>query len=99
MFALIIRSKQVKTFEGNIITEAGKKILVCNEPGGWVPATSYAYNGKIEGNAKIFATAEAATEFAKAWRGHPWYVVPGKRFEVVEVKQKFKQVADGYEPI
>jgi len=99
VFVLIIQSKQVKAFDGSILTEAGQKILVCNEPGGWVPATGSRYTGKIEGDAKIFSSKEAATEFAKTWGGHPWYVVPGKSFEVVEVKQKFKQVPDGYEPI
>lgn len=99
MFALIIQSKQVKACGGSILTEAGKKFLVCNEPSGWIPATGSPFTGNIGGDAKIFSSFEEAEWFAKNWQGHPWYVRPGKRFEVIEVKPKFKQIPDGYEPV
>ena len=98
MFALIVSSLQVKSGK-DTMTESGERFLVMVEPEGWVPATSSLYKGEIYGGAKLFETAEAAEDFAKTWRGHPWWVKPGKKFEVIEVRQKFKKVPDGYEPI
>lgn len=58
----------------------------------------------IPGSVILFDSREAAEATfhkikTKESRIGPWYVKPRGEFEIIEVRQKFKQVPDGYEEV
>lgn len=96
-FAVVVESREVRSGYNNVLmTKAGDKFLVTVEPEGWVEATSSHWNGGLA-NAKLFDCQTKAEEFAKRWKGHPWWCQPNGNFEVFEVRPIFKQVLVGYE--
>lgn len=42
-------------------------------------------DGRLPTGVVLFESVEAASDFGRRWKGHPWWVVP-KSFEVVEVE-------------
>lgn len=103
-FALFVRCKEVKAFDGAILTVEGQWARVCVEPEGWVEATGskLARGDELSastpiGDAKLFDSHAEATAFAERWKGHPWYVVPNGQYRVVEVRAVYKQVLDRYD--
>lgn len=57
----------------------------------------------IPSNVRRFETEQAANEFSKKTKDATclgcWWQKPTGKYEVVEIKQKFKQVPDGYEEV
>jgi hypothetical protein len=99
MFGLIVVSAEAKSTDNTVLTNIGDKYWVISEPDGWVPATSVNITGDIKNipaGLKVWETKEEAEKFGKKWKGHPWWCVPIS-FEVIEVKEKTKQVFDGWE--
>ena len=103
-FAIIVESIEARSlYDDYVITRSGQKFLVVIEPEGWVEATSIRWTGSLKSSGgfpykpKLFNSSESAAKFAKSWKGHPWDCKPNGNFEVVEVKEVFKQVHDGYE--
>ena len=90
-FVVIVSSKEAKSgVEGNpVITRDGERFVVLVEPGGWVEATSCRYNqgDVLPPDAKTFKTLASAKQFARRWKGHPWWVVPDGNFEIIQVKR------------
>lgn len=93
-FALIVTGRKVKD-----MVQSGQEFLVEVEPEGWVAATSTRFDGSFTGRTKIFSSEDEAVNFAASWDGHPWWCKPTDKFRVIEIKQKYKQVPDGYEAI
>lgn len=88
MFALIVTSKEALASDRYVMTKAGDRFWVLNEPEGWVEATSTRFVNRrlVPGDLKLFKTVASAERFAKRWRGHPWWCQPdGKNYEVVSV--------------
>ena len=99
-FALIVKGKYVPTYDGKIMTQEGDPFLVLNDNEGWVPATSIRYKpGKLPADTKIFKSKEIAENFAKNWKGHPWWCVPNGEFKIIKVKIKYRKVVEGYEEV
>ena len=97
-FAVIVTGDEAFTASGEVFTQKGQQFWVLIEPEGWVPATSIRYNEEdaLPSKLKTFKTREAAERFATRWDGHPWWCKPIS-FKVVEIKEKFKRISDGYE--
>lgn len=48
-------------------------------------------------NITIFETEEKAHEFMKTWTGHPWYLKPNGRYEIIPVKHKFDKCENKFQ--
>jgi hypothetical protein len=98
-YVVFFECKEKISQSGAIVTAEGTLAVVINEPDGWVEATSRRVNTteQIPGDVKLFETEEAAVAFIKRWKGHPWYFVPSKNFEVVAVAPKMVTVQQGWE--
>ncbi len=70
-----------------ILTREGDKFIALLDESGWVEASSIKYDGLIPMNAKTFATKESAEEFARRWKGHPWWCRPNGNYKVLEVQE------------
>lgn len=91
-FAVVVNSKQVKAYDGSILTEEGARKLAIIEQDGWVEATSSGFTGTIRADAKLFSTEKEAVDFAKRWEGHPWYCQPNGEYEIIEVVPEYKTI-------
>lgn len=92
-FALIVAGKEARSGDAQktVMTVAGERFWVMNEPDGWVEATSVRVDSsqRIPADVKVFATAADAEKFARRWKGHPWWCKPNGVFEVVPVSPIF----------
>lgn len=98
----VIRTECKRAISGHkdsVVTKDGEKVWVVKEPDGGVEATSRSvyFDSEPPQDYKTFATYEAAEKFIKCWKGHPWYYTPNGNYEIIEVEQKYKQVADGFQ--
>ena len=96
-FIVVGESLEALSESGKVITKNGQKFIVTFSEG-W--DSSISWNGNINrssNNPKLFESIDTATEFARKWKGHPWYYKPNGKFEIVEVRPVYKQVQDGYE--
>lgn len=103
-FAVLFPAKQaISSYVGSddkIITQRGDLFWLVNEAEGWVPATSTRYRkgaDELPKNLKLFATKQAALDFMKYWKGHPWYVTPYKgKAQIIQVEPVYEQVLRAY---
>lgn len=103
-YAVIVTSLEARSGVNlqPVVTEAGRKFWVLNEPDGWVEATSiqvdhpFHKDGSLPSDLKVFDTHEDAEAFARRWKGHPWWCRPNGEFEIVTVEPNTRQVVDGY---
>lgn len=101
-FIIIVTSLEARSEStGNpIITPAGTRFVVVNEPEGWVEASSIWYtDGKIPVSAKLFDTVEEAKKFAQRWKGHPWWCKPSGEFKIIEVEKTYREIFSGYRSV
>lgn len=98
LYALIVTSKEAKNLSGVVITKEGEKFWVTEDDGGWVEATSRIFktHSATPCDLKTFSSERAAKNFAKVWKGHPWWCQPNGEYEVVEVISKYKSIPDGF---
>lgn len=98
-FCLIVYGREAKTNDGYVVTKEGDAFWVeTDEPDHWVEASSSRCNDRsaVPGHIKTFQTREAAQEFAKRWKGHPWYCDPSGDFDVIEIVPQYVQVFSGW---
>ena len=88
MYALIVQGKEMKSENGTVMTRNKEWFLVISDPEGWVEATSiqHSLGNSIRKDAKLFKTSAEAAEFAKHWKGHPWWCSPTGKCRVIKVK-------------
>ncbi len=104
-FAILFRCKHVPDFRGDTMTPGGTFTWLVSEEGYWQGETFGGIRGtsreKIPGNVVLFDSREQAEKEWTEYREQigPWWIKPDGRFEVIEVKLKFKQVPDGYEAV
>lgn len=70
-FGVIIESKEAINANGYVMTHAGEKFLICNDPDGYGPTGSSPEWGGGYKHAASWKTYEEAEKFAKAWKGAP----------------------------
>ncbi len=109
-FALLFRCQAVypvnrKAHEAPL-TEGGTMAWLTDSDGYWIGETFSQYGRAISRTnippeTILFESREHAAAQWSCSRDHigPWYVKPDGHFEIVEVRQKFKQVPDGYEEV
>jgi hypothetical protein len=109
-FAVLFRCKHVPDFRGDTMTPGGTYAWLVDNEGYWQGDTFGGFRNTsrahIPGNVVMFETREEAE---KKWppfmRGEcgieigPWWIKPDGWYEIVELKQKFKTVPDGYEAV
>jgi hypothetical protein len=105
-FAILFRCKQVNSTLGKSLTESGTMAWLTDDEGYWWGETfrtcpSIVSRDHAPANAIVFDSIEKAEIAWKQRRTFigPWFVKPDGHFEVVPVRQKFKQVLDGYEVV
>lgn len=108
-FAVLFKCKEAKASDGSIMTEEGNPAWLTEDDGYWwgKPFSEF-YSPKVSRTSLphdviVFKTREEAErQFKEARKGNhigPWYYRPGKEFEIIEIRQKFKTVPDGYEEV
>jgi hypothetical protein len=93
VYGVIVTSKEAKSgAKGNpVMTKEGERFWATVDPEGWVEASSSRVNVTGEsppGDPLIFKTRERAEEFAKRWKGHPWWCIPNGQYEIVPLVAK-----------
>jgi hypothetical protein len=91
VYGVIVTSKEAKSgAAGNpVMTAEGERFWATVEPGGWVEASSSRVrDDSPPGDPLVFKTREQAEEFAKRWKGHPWWCVPSGQYEIVPLAVK-----------
>ncbi len=93
VYGVIVTSKEARSgMPGNpLVTTAGERFWVTVEPEGWVPASSCRVSSTGDsppGDPKVFPSRERAEEFAKHWKGHPWWCIPNGEYEIVPLRAR-----------
>jgi len=107
-FALLFRCKEVypvnRKQHESPLTKGGTLAWLTEDDGYWWGNTFSEYGrgisrSNIPHDVVLFKTREEAEAARPKVLKHigPWYVKPDGHFEIVEVRQKFKQIPDGYE--
>jgi len=108
-FAILYKCEEAIAHDKSVMTKKGTPAWLTESEGYWwgQPFSDF-YTPKVTRDSPpssviVFATREEAIEQFKAARegNHigAWYHTPSAEFEVIEVRQKFKQIPDGYEVI
>jgi len=99
-YAVIVDSKEALTgadVPNRVMTKEGERFWATIEREGWVEATSASFKeGLIPADVKTWETSDAAEEFAKRWKGHPWWCVPNGNYEIVELLPNMVLVQKGW---
>lgn len=98
IYGIIVTGREAKSADDSIVTEKGQKFVATVNHEGWVPATSSHYNDgdTLPCDTKLFESRETAENFAKTWRGDPWWCIPDE-FEVVRLSPVTVPRIVGYE--
>lgn len=98
-YIVVFQCKKALAYDKSVFTKEGEWAILLNDSEGWVPATSTSHRkgDKISSDVKVFPTEEAATNFMKTWKGHPWYHIPNGIFQCVPIIAKKKLAFDRYE--
>jgi hypothetical protein len=92
MFAIIIRTKEVKFDDGKLAQMEDEKRYLAR--GEWGTVTQI-FDGNIGVDALVFETEHSAIALAEGFKFHPWWIVK-KDYELIKVEKRFKPVLDGY---
>jgi hypothetical protein len=109
-FAILFRCKEVypvgRKPHDTPLTARGTLAWLTEDEGYWWGDTFSEYGRatsrtNIPRNVVMFETREKAEAAKPEIMEHigPWFVKPDGWFEIVEIRQKFKQVTDGYEAV
>lgn len=101
-FALIISCQKVKSNidETSIMTEEGEQVWISRSDFCPTSTTMFMYpRENPPTDLMTFSSKEKAEEFAKQWKGHPWYYIPNGNYEVVTIRPKMVEVQKGFEVI
>lgn len=101
-FAVLFACREAKTRNGDIMTAEGAPAWLTESEGYWwgkTYRTPLVDRHNLPEDVVVFATSGEAHQQFKEGMEHigPWYSAPRNLLEVVAVRQKFKQVPDGYE--
>ena len=108
-FAILYKCKEAIAHDKSVMTKEGTPAWLTDSDGYWwgKPFSDF-YTPKVNrdnppNDVIVFKTREeAAEQFRQAKKGNhigAWYHAPGKEFEVIAVKRKYKTVPDGYEVV
>jgi hypothetical protein len=102
-FTLVVRSKEARSSAAGrpIITKEGTEFWVLRDVEGWVEATSRPCcrslrTGEVPVDILLFSSREKAEEFARRWKGDPWWCIPDGTFRIIPVRPEYKPVLMGY---
>lgn len=103
-YALQVQGAETRNANGEIIGEEGEWYWVLEDREKWVAASSISVNsmfsrGTIPADALLFSSAEKAAQFARKWKGHPWWCRPNGNFLAVAVKPVTVQRVIGYRKV
>ena len=90
MFGIKCQVKEARTNRDAPLVHEGEWVWLVKSR--WVPATS---SVNLSKDIITFENREEAEEFAKEWKGHPWYHMPNGNYEIVEVIPEYKKLT-GY---
>ncbi len=98
-YAVIVSSRQAKAFDGAIRTKHGEEFWIMIAHDGWAAATSSRFCGmsQVPGDVKPFDTRAEAEEFAKRWKGHPWWCDANGTFRIVEIVPHMITIQRGWD--
>ena len=91
-YAVSYRCKEMKSYDGNIMTKEGTKVWVHEGDFGPTASKTINYTSLI-----TFDTEKEAKNFIKSFSGHPWYYEKRKQdYEIVEVIPNIITKQDGW---
>lgn len=73
----------------------GRPFLVTSDAEAWDAGKHYVCDESLPIDTKLFDSVEDAQRFAESWPGHPWWVKPSGRYDVIEVEPVYERVT-GY---
>jgi len=98
-WAVIVTGSKIYGQLGGIMCDEGTRFWVTWAEWGDTSSIIRDDDDSVPGTVKIFNSTSDAHDFAHSWLGHPWWCVPNGEYDVVEIKQKYKLVCDGWETV
>ncbi len=101
-YAIQVQGREAKSSDGMVVGSEGAWYWVLKDVEGWVEATSievgspFVSSGEIPAHIKTFATPSEAEQFARRWKGHPWWCEPNGEFKVFAVSPVTATQVVGY---